>query len=83
MIRLASAEGAVDMPPNSSLPLESNADIMDGGVRLSRIQYSSFDRSVHRFKVSRSHCSVTLAVVYDKGCYLGQELTTRTHFTGV
>ena len=23
------------------------------------------------------------AVVYDKGCYLGQELTARTHFTGV
>lgn len=25
----------------------------------------------------------TSAVTWDKGCYLGQELTARTHFTGV
>lgn len=46
------AEGALDFPEGSSLPLESNLDYMNG-------------------------------VDFRKGCYVGQELTARTHHTGV
>uniref|UniRef100_V5ENW4 Putative CCR4 associated factor n=1 Tax=Kalmanozyma brasiliensis (strain GHG001) TaxID=1365824 RepID=V5ENW4_KALBG len=46
------AEGALDFPEGSSLPLENNLDYMNG-------------------------------VDFRKGCYVGQELTARTHHTGV
>lgn len=46
------AEGALDFPQASSLPLENNLDYMHG-------------------------------VDFRKGCYVGQELTARTHHTGV
>ncbi|CAO1628058.1 unnamed protein product [Jaminaea pallidilutea] len=45
-------EGPVELPENSSLPLEANLDLMGG-------------------------------VDFRKGCYVGQELTARTHHTGV
>ncbi|EPQ31612.1 uncharacterized protein PFL1_00945 [Pseudozyma flocculosa PF-1] len=46
------AEGAIDFPEASSVPLENNIDYMNG-------------------------------VDFRKGCYVGQELTARTHHTGV
>ena len=46
------AEGSLDLPSGSSLPLENNLDYMNG-------------------------------VDFRKGCYVGQELTARTHHTGV
>ncbi|KAJ9474224.1 putative transferase CAF17, mitochondrial [Pseudozyma hubeiensis] len=46
------AEGALDFPEGTSLPLENNLDYMNG-------------------------------VDFRKGCYVGQELTARTHHTGV
>lgn len=46
------AEGALDFPEASSLPLENNLDYMNG-------------------------------IDFRKGCYVGQELTARTHHTGV
>ncbi|TKY89662.1 hypothetical protein EX895_001447 [Sporisorium graminicola] len=46
------AEGALDFPEASSMPLENNLDYMNG-------------------------------VDFRKGCYVGQELTARTHHTGV
>ncbi|PWN25199.1 Aminomethyltransferase folate-binding domain-containing protein, partial [Jaminaea rosea] len=45
-------DGPVELPENSSLPLEANLDLMGG-------------------------------VDYKKGCYVGQELTARTHHIGV
>ena len=52
------------------MPLESNLDLLNGGMREGkRPEIKSY--------------AYLCVVVYDKGCYLGQELTARTHFTGV
>lgn len=50
--RLGVGEGASDLRPANSFPLECNCDYLHG-------------------------------VSFHKGCYLGQELTARTHHTGV
>lgn len=49
---LGVGEGANDLPPGESFPLEANCDYLHG-------------------------------ISFHKGCYIGQELTARTHHTGV
>lgn len=71
-LEMGIAEGIEEIPPGQLLPFELNIDYLQGGM----------NTAVH-------HCVNALnlllfdIVSYTKGCYLGQELTARTHYTGV
>lgn len=68
-IRLGVAEGPNDLISGSSIPLESNLD------------YMGASKSLHGpVIVMSNHRQI---VDFRKGCYVGQELTSRTHHTGV
>ena len=62
-------EGPDEFLINKTLPLEMNMDYMNGGNYLF-INYQLL-------------LLLLLLVSFDKGCYLGQELTSRTHFRGI
>ena len=62
------AEGVEEVAKGNCFPLEYNLDYMNGG------EYYT----THAFVYMHTH-----TVSFDKGCYLGQELTARTHYSGV
>jgi folate-binding Fe-S cluster repair protein YgfZ len=63
-------EGREDMPAMQAFPMDSNLDFMGGGRQLYIL---SFQVRVYTF----------YPVDFRKGCYVGQELTVRTYYTGV
>lgn len=63
-------EGREDMPAMQAFPMDSNLDFMGGSRQL---YLSSFG-----FRANIFH-----PVDFRKGCYVGQELTVRTYYTGV
>ena len=67
-LRMGVAEGAHDIPPGQLLPFELNLDYLQGGVCMLADCVNMI-------------CYSTVS--FTKGCYLGQELTARTHHTGV
>ena len=70
-VLLGIPEGPFDLVPGASIPLESNMDYM-GASKQMPVQ----------MKPRYSH-AVFHSVDFKKGCYVGQELTARTHHTGV
>ena len=69
------AEGSEEIPIGACFPLEYNLDYLNGGMSV---------------PIQSEACAMIgldlfppLAVSFSKGCYLGQELTARTHHTGV
>ena len=66
-IRLGIPEGPDDLIPGTSIPLESNLDYMGGSMSVLYVPA----------------LADSVPVDFKKGCYVGQELTSRTHHTGV
>jgi folate-binding Fe-S cluster repair protein YgfZ len=72
-ILLGIPEGKSDFLINESFPMEYNLDFMNGSKNASEFLSMSklvFTKQFH------------FLVNFNKGCYLGQELTARTHFRG-
>jgi folate-binding Fe-S cluster repair protein YgfZ len=68
------AEGSETIPYGDAIPLEYNIVFLNGGNKSSHI---GFLRLVLQNKQKQS------SVSFNKGCYLGQELVAKTHYTGV
>lgn len=62
-------EGVDEFGIGTAMPLEMNMDYMNGSEIM----------IINVFIIRTYH----LTVSFSKGCYLGQELTSRTHHTGV